>query len=77
MYCFHLILGLFHRLIPQSGHPFDLEKPGRARLNAWKFGSMVGCHGDEIKTSEELLKCLKNVPGENLVAHNTKLFVSR
>ncbi|XP_065209356.1 juvenile hormone esterase-like [Planococcus citri] len=66
--------GLFHRAISQSGHPFDMERPGKAKLNAWKFGSMVGCSGDDVKTSEELLKCLKNIPGEKLVSYNTKLF---
>ncbi|XP_065209353.1 juvenile hormone esterase-like [Planococcus citri] len=69
-----LAKGLFHRVISQSGHPFDMEPPGKAKLNAWKFASMVGCSGDDVQTSEELLKCLKNIPAKKLTSYNTNLF---
>lgn len=70
-----LAKGLFHQVISQSGQSFEIEKPGRARLNAWKIASLVGCDRDTVKTSEALLKCLKNIPAEKLVAHNWNLFM--
>lgn len=53
-----------------------MEKPGKAKLNAWKLASMVGCDGDEVDTSQELLNCLRNVPAEKLVSHDREFFVS-
>ncbi|XP_065209337.1 juvenile hormone esterase-like isoform X1 [Planococcus citri] len=66
--------GLFHRVISQSGVPLEIEKPGKARLNAWKYGSLVGCDGDDVKTSEDLLKCLKNISADELNLQNNGLF---
>ncbi|XP_065209357.1 juvenile hormone esterase-like [Planococcus citri] len=64
-----LAKGLFHGLITQSGHPFDLEKPGVHRSNAWRLASSVGCNKDTVKTSEELLNCLKNISAEELAKY--------
>lgn len=66
--------GLFHRVISQSGHPLDMEKPGVARQHAWKMASFVGC--DDKTTSKDLLACLKKLPAEKLVENNSRLFVS-
>ncbi|XP_065209336.1 juvenile hormone esterase-like [Planococcus citri] len=66
--------GLFHRLITQSV-PFTLiERPGKAKLNAWKVGSMVGCDGDEVNNSEQLLNCLRNLPAEDLALKNENFY---
>ncbi|XP_065209355.1 juvenile hormone esterase-like [Planococcus citri] len=69
-----LAKGLIHRLITQSGHPFDLERPGKARVNAWKLASLVGCDGDEVKTSQDLLNCLKKLPAEKFVSYDSLFF---
>ncbi|XP_065209335.1 juvenile hormone esterase-like isoform X2 [Planococcus citri] len=61
--------GLFHGIITQSGHPFDMEKPGVPRLNAWRLASSVGCDGDDIKATGKLLSCLRNIPAEELAKY--------
>lgn len=69
-----LAKGLFHGVISQSGHPFDMEKPGKAKLNAWKLASMVGCDEDEVQTTEKLLDCLRNIPADELAAKNGNFY---
>lgn len=70
------ISGLFHRVISQSGHPLDLEKQGKPTLTAWKYASLVGCNDETVKTSQDLLNCLRNISGEKLASKNEDLFVS-
>lgn len=74
---FHYHIGLFHRVISQSGHPLDMERPGKARLNAWKYASLIGCADENVETSQDLLNCLKNIPANVLASRNEDLYVSR
>ncbi|XP_065209349.1 juvenile hormone esterase-like [Planococcus citri] len=69
-----LAKGLFHGIISQSGHPFDMEKPGKAKLNAWKLASAVGCNGDYVKITEELLHCLRKIPADDLAVQVKSFF---
>ncbi|XP_065226484.1 juvenile hormone esterase-like isoform X1 [Planococcus citri] len=69
-----LAKGLFHRVISQSGDPFSFDLCYQGRLAAWKLGSMVDCTGDDVKTSDDLVKCLKSIPAEELASHNNDFF---
>lgn len=66
---------MFHRVISQSGLAIDIESSGKARQNAWKYASFVGCNSEKVTTSEALLKCLKELPAEELIKHQSKLYV--
>ncbi|XP_065203557.1 juvenile hormone esterase-like [Planococcus citri] len=56
---------LFHRAIMQSGSHLNYRtvvKSGGSRRQAWKLASVVGCNKPYIKTSEDLLNCLRTIP---------------
>lgn len=67
--------GLFHKAILQSGAPtcmWAISPPGIARKRAYSIATISGCHVD---TSENVLSCLKKLPGQYLMDIHSKLFV--
>lgn len=75
-----LIIGLFHKAISQSGHSLNSEvvhPSGTARALAWDLARIVGCNTSEIRTSEELLGCLLEIPSITLARASLKLMVSK
>lgn len=57
--------GLFHKAILQSGSPmcrWSTSLPGLARNHSKTVSNLAGCNGSD--SSEELLKCLKNLPAK-------------
>lgn len=67
--------GLFHKAILQSGTPvciWAVASPGVARKRAKSVAIIAGCN---YERSEDMLKCLRQLPADYLVEIQFKLFV--
>lgn len=70
-----MFLGLFHKAILESGTPlvrWGVCPPGLAKRRALSLATISGCPED----SEQLAKCLRNMPAELLVNLHYNFFVS-
>jgi len=71
------ISGLFQRAISHSGTafaPWASMPPEKIREKALAFGVLAGC---PVNSSENLVKCLRNIPAEELMLIHQKLYVSK
>lgn len=71
--------GLFHKAISQSGQALNsdaVHQPGEARALAWQLGNIVSCNTSTLKTSEDLVTCLREIPAEELAKACFKMMVS-
>ncbi|XP_065203560.1 juvenile hormone esterase-like [Planococcus citri] len=62
--------GQFDKGISQSGHPMNFRTilpKGVSVSRAWALARMTHCHNETVKTSEDLVECLRTIPAHEIV----------